>query len=130
MLEAVEASPEELLASSAAIETDDPYTSTAAYAMLGIDRSGELSPPSGRHWKPGARLRPHDRGSAGGPGLLTVRTDRPVTEHLAWPLWSVDHVLYGGESGRADGTREPLRSALGELPGAGCIVGQRAGARR
>lgn len=44
LLEAVEASPEELLASSAAIETDDPYTSTAAYAMLGIDRSGELSP--------------------------------------------------------------------------------------
>jgi hypothetical protein len=115
LLEAVEASPEELLASSAAIETDDPYTSTAAYAMLGIDRSGELSPALRSTLETRGAFARMIAGSAGGPGLLTVRTDRPVTEHFGVAAWSVDHVLYGGESGRADGIEELLRSALGEL---------------
>lgn len=115
LLEALEVAPEELIAASKTIEADDPYTSTAVYAMLGVDRSAEL-PLALRSTlqREGAFGRFVTDGD-GRSGLLTARPDQPVTDHFGVAAWTVGHVVYGSDSGRAEGIGALLQATLPEL---------------
>ena len=109
MLNEIDPRHEDLIAASAAIAGDDPYSMVIAYARLGVDRSAEMPLALQATLETDGGFGRFVADSSGISGFLTSRPDTPVSNHFGIEAWTIDHLLYSGESGRAEGIDAMLR---------------------
>lgn len=115
MLNEIDPRHEDLIAASAAIAGDDPYSMVIAYARLGVDRSAEMPLALQATLETDGGFGRFVADSSGISGFLTSRPDTPVSNHFGIEAWTIDHLLYSGESGRAEGIDALINATIATL---------------